>query len=251
MRLTTKLAQTEVQEGDSVRLTVTVENMSGKGQGMAVAIVGLPGGLTVPEDMKQLKEYIAEPENGDRRWLSALRDSRPRTDPVLARPGAGAEDRSAARPDLPGARRVQRPGEPGVPVLQRRPEALGRAAEGDHRGEGVNTGNGVAICDDSTERAERRKCFARCAWWGTAGRAKVLTQVGRQPYLPRRGYTTKPGVSCAAAPPLDNGRRHPWEPAGSMLWNRGAVNTKGVVFPCQGWRRCAADPWLCCATPSG
>ena len=47
----------KLHEGDTVRLTVTVENVSGKGQGMAVAIVGLPGGLTLPEDMKQLKEY--------------------------------------------------------------------------------------------------------------------------------------------------------------------------------------------------
>ncbi len=70
--LTTKLAQTEVKEGDSVRLTVQVENKSGKGQGMAVAIVGLPGGLTVPEDLKQLKEYTAKPVNGDRPLVSAF-----------------------------------------------------------------------------------------------------------------------------------------------------------------------------------
>ena len=38
MRLETKLSRTEVQEGDLVRLNVTLENVSGKGQGMAVAI---------------------------------------------------------------------------------------------------------------------------------------------------------------------------------------------------------------------
>jgi alpha-2-macroglobulin-like protein len=31
--------------------------VSGQDQGMAVAIVGLPAGLTVPEDLKQLKEH--------------------------------------------------------------------------------------------------------------------------------------------------------------------------------------------------
>ena len=35
---------------------MTVENVSGKGQGMAVAIIGLPAGLTLPEDLKQLKD---------------------------------------------------------------------------------------------------------------------------------------------------------------------------------------------------
>jgi hypothetical protein len=72
VQLTTKLAKTEVTEGDSVRLTVRVENKSGQGQGMAVAIVGLPGGLTVPEDLKQLKEYTLKPANGDRPLVSAF-----------------------------------------------------------------------------------------------------------------------------------------------------------------------------------
>src|SRR5205823_10880964 len=57
VRLETRLARTESREGEAVRLTVRLENVSGQGQGMAVAVVGLPGGLTVPEDLKQLKEY--------------------------------------------------------------------------------------------------------------------------------------------------------------------------------------------------
>ncbi len=72
VRLTTKLARTDVQEGDAVRLTVQVENKTGKGQGMAVAIIGMPGGLTVPEDLKQLKEYTRKPVNGDRPLVSAF-----------------------------------------------------------------------------------------------------------------------------------------------------------------------------------
>jgi anti-sigma factor RsiW len=72
VRLETSLARTEVKEGDSVRMTVKVANVSGKGQGMAVAIVGLPGGLGLPEDMKQLKEYIRVPEDGSRPLVSAF-----------------------------------------------------------------------------------------------------------------------------------------------------------------------------------
>ncbi len=72
VKLQTKLAKTEVKEGDSVRLTVKVENASGKGQGMAVAIVGLPGGLSLPEDLKQLKEYARVPQDGSRPLISAF-----------------------------------------------------------------------------------------------------------------------------------------------------------------------------------
>jgi hypothetical protein len=70
VRLKTALARTELKEGDAVRLTVKLENVSGKGQGMAVAIVGLPGGLTVPEDLKQLKEHAKEPTDGSRPLIS-------------------------------------------------------------------------------------------------------------------------------------------------------------------------------------
>jgi hypothetical protein len=72
VRLTTKLASDKGTEGESVRLTVRVENVSGKGQGMAVAIVGLPGGLALPEDLKQLKEYARVPEDGSRPLVSAF-----------------------------------------------------------------------------------------------------------------------------------------------------------------------------------
>ena len=64
MRLRTALSETKASEGDMVRLKVTLENVSGKGQGMATAIIGLPGGLTLPEDLKQLKEYCRQPEDG-------------------------------------------------------------------------------------------------------------------------------------------------------------------------------------------
>ena len=46
-----------------------LKNVSGAGQGMAVAVVGLPGGVSLPEDLKQLKEYCRPPEAGRRRPL--------------------------------------------------------------------------------------------------------------------------------------------------------------------------------------
>jgi hypothetical protein len=72
VKLETSLAKTEVSEGDGVRLTVKVENVSGQGQGMAVAVVGLPGGLTIPEDLKQLKDHVRLPEGGGRPLVSAF-----------------------------------------------------------------------------------------------------------------------------------------------------------------------------------
>ncbi len=58
VRLTTKLDRTTATEAETVRLTAVVENTSGQNQGMALAVIGLPGGLTVPEDMKQIKELV-------------------------------------------------------------------------------------------------------------------------------------------------------------------------------------------------
>ena len=50
----------------------TLENVSGKGQGMATAVIGLPGGLTLPEDLKQLKQHCRQPEDGSRPLVSAF-----------------------------------------------------------------------------------------------------------------------------------------------------------------------------------
>ena len=57
VQVATKLDRTEATEGETVRLSVTLKNISGKGQGMAMAVIGLPAGLTLPEDMKQLKDH--------------------------------------------------------------------------------------------------------------------------------------------------------------------------------------------------
>ena len=41
-----------------------MENVSGKGQGMAVAIIGLPAGLKLPDDFTQLKDLARLRDNG-------------------------------------------------------------------------------------------------------------------------------------------------------------------------------------------
>jgi hypothetical protein len=54
--ISTKLARTQANEGDTVPLAVTLENRQQQGQGMAVAIIGLPAGMKVPTDLKQLTD---------------------------------------------------------------------------------------------------------------------------------------------------------------------------------------------------
>jgi alpha-2-macroglobulin-like protein len=56
VQLQTKLARVEAEEGETVPLTVSLDNRQPQGQGMAVAIVGIPAGMKVPTDMKQLTE---------------------------------------------------------------------------------------------------------------------------------------------------------------------------------------------------
>ncbi len=68
VKLSTKLNKRQVREGDGVRLNVSLENLSqDKGQPMTVAVIGLPAGLKVPEDMKQLKEMatLRKADNGE------------------------------------------------------------------------------------------------------------------------------------------------------------------------------------------
>jgi hypothetical protein len=62
--LRTRLDRARANEGETVRLTATVENKSAEAEGMTVAILGLPAGLTLPEDLKQLKDYTLPREGG-------------------------------------------------------------------------------------------------------------------------------------------------------------------------------------------
>jgi hypothetical protein len=69
VRLSTKLDRVAAAEGETIHLSVQVENAQDKGQGMAVAIIGLPAGLTLPEDMKQLKDYARLRNDGKEKGL--------------------------------------------------------------------------------------------------------------------------------------------------------------------------------------
>ena len=41
-------------------MTVNLDNISGKGQGMTVAIIGLPAGTNMPEDLKQINGLVKD-----------------------------------------------------------------------------------------------------------------------------------------------------------------------------------------------
>jgi hypothetical protein len=62
--LSTKLTNNKLSEGDTTRLAVQVKNLKKAEHGMVVAIVGIPAGLKIPEDMKQLTALTAKPQNG-------------------------------------------------------------------------------------------------------------------------------------------------------------------------------------------
>jgi hypothetical protein len=64
VRLTTALDRPTLAEGETCHLNVKLENVSGKGQGMAVAIIGLPAGLKLPDDFAQLKDLARLQDDG-------------------------------------------------------------------------------------------------------------------------------------------------------------------------------------------
>ena len=72
LKLSTVLDRTRAVEGESVRLMVKLENATDKGQGTAVAVVGLPGGLVVPEGFRQLLGYKRPPKDGGSPLLGAF-----------------------------------------------------------------------------------------------------------------------------------------------------------------------------------
>jgi len=78
VRLQTRLDRAQANEGETVHLNIVVENTQDKGQGMAVAIVGLPAGLTLPEDMKQLKDHARLRNDGTEKGLISAWETRGR-----------------------------------------------------------------------------------------------------------------------------------------------------------------------------
>ena len=82
VKISTQLGKTEANEGDTVPLHLTLENKLKTGHGMAVAIVGIPAGMKVPTDMKQLtdlreKGQIAYFETRDRELILYWRELAP------------------------------------------------------------------------------------------------------------------------------------------------------------------------------
>ena len=141
VRLTTALDRPTLAEGDTAHLRVKVDNASGKGQGMAVAIVGLPAGLKLPDDFAQLKD-LARPA---RQWQKSrkdrgIRDPRSRTGSLLARLAPDAKIDLDLDVKGLGPRRIPRTGQPCVLVLQPGREMLDDAAGGDDCGKGVIAG---------------------------------------------------------------------------------------------------------------
>ncbi len=63
--LTTSLDRTALTEGDTARVTVVLANPSAQPVGMVMAIVGLPAGLKLPADLKQLKALTERPAAGE------------------------------------------------------------------------------------------------------------------------------------------------------------------------------------------
>jgi hypothetical protein len=78
VQVKTQLDRTSVDEGEAVHLNVTLENKEDFGQGMTVAIIGLPAGLTLPEDMKQLKDHSRLREDGAKPGLISAWETRGR-----------------------------------------------------------------------------------------------------------------------------------------------------------------------------
>ena len=63
--LTTNLDRSALTEGDTARVTVVLANPSAQPVGMVTAIVGLPAGLKLPADLKQLKALTERPAAGE------------------------------------------------------------------------------------------------------------------------------------------------------------------------------------------
>lgn len=64
VKIEAKLSHDRATEDDPVKLSATIENISGKGQGMAVAVIGIPAGLALPEDFRQLKDLAQQQDEG-------------------------------------------------------------------------------------------------------------------------------------------------------------------------------------------
>ena len=70
VRLTTAIDRKDAVEGETLRVNVSVENLRKTDHGMVTAIVGLPAGVRLPENMEQLKRLTERPVDGSEPVLS-------------------------------------------------------------------------------------------------------------------------------------------------------------------------------------
>ncbi len=70
VKLTTSVSKKEVTEGETIAVNVTVENKRKTDHGMVTAIIGLPAGVRLPENMEQLKRLTERPVDGSEPVLS-------------------------------------------------------------------------------------------------------------------------------------------------------------------------------------
>lgn len=70
VNIETALNKKQMTEGESAQLNVKVSNLKATGHGMVTAIVGIPAGMKLPEDMKQLKVLTDRPLDGSEPKLS-------------------------------------------------------------------------------------------------------------------------------------------------------------------------------------
>ncbi|MGL6075301.1 MAG: alpha-2-macroglobulin family protein [Fimbriiglobus sp.] len=98
LTLTTKLSKEIVNEGDPVRLQATISNTTDQQQGMVTTILGLPAGLKVPDDMKQLRT-LTEPRQAGQEPLVSYFEIRGR-ELILYRRGMAAKETLSLAIDL-------------------------------------------------------------------------------------------------------------------------------------------------------
>ena len=131
----TTLRQAEVREGSLTEAVVTVTNKSNEAVPTPIAIVGIPGGLEVRHD--QLKELvkqqkIAAYEVIGREVVLYWRSLK-----------AGAARRAPVEPHRRDRRLLHRAGQPRVPVLHRRAQALGPAVGREHHAQVIGRAAGT------------------------------------------------------------------------------------------------------------
>ncbi len=72
VKLSASLSKPILTEGETARVLVRVENKTGAVQGMATAVIGLPAGVSLPENLEQLRSHCKLPPDGKAPLLSAF-----------------------------------------------------------------------------------------------------------------------------------------------------------------------------------